>query len=385
MPPAAGSSRRFSSGRSAFSTSPRSASRFRCSTRTWNIRSDMYRVVAGGEAAPEGVGRVFPLCFNELKGLLAIPLIAPTQGALRTELLNMDTVIELDSLQTLDSLPQSGIVQIEAERLQYTAQDRTNVRLTGVLHGVDGTVAPVPPDSHKVGTPVNEVLPSHVSGFFENPQIPGSGEPRFYHGGIQAVYVNKLLKTATTKPTHVITNDDTAAVFDPLSASLLHVGTVRFDMVDPVATDSPFANPEDVAALQRWTQAQDQALQEFKNQTITGTVTPFGGGKFLITTDTAPPSSGAALSATPQPKVWPLLGAVTADVEGLRDADGSITGLVNHLITNPVHVAYAIIRFGFQSKDFTFDHAGWAAAAAKLDALGYAWTLQFLPMTFSQL
>src|SRR4029453_17031595 len=191
------------------------------------------------------------------------------------------------------------------------------------------------------------------------------------HARIGGVYLNGLLKAPTEAPPHTVSVADTAAVYDPVTGAPLSVGTLRFDMTSPLAATSPFISPDSFAAQQRYTANVDAARA--KHEALMAAGMTVGG--------TATWSWWPAFNPGAQwPKLRPQLGVVEADVTGLQDdAGGTISGTPSQLLTNPAHIARLLLQEAFMQD--AFDEPSWTLAATRVAQMGYAWALQFLPMT----
>lgn len=315
----------------------------------------MRRVVDGRDASPAGIGRIFPYIFGVVRGVLAIPLRTGAQAALREGVTDTDLVFKLQDVESLRTFPDAGTASIEGEVFTWEARDFTEIALTEITRGAESTT----PVLHGVGVAIYEIIPEHVYGLFENPGA-------HLHTRVDAVYVNGILKDPDVVPTHTITMADTAAGHDPVTALPISIGTIRFDMTDPLTATSPFVSPDSLAAYKAFQERQAARyaafLKQFEGQDM-------GGGKFY-----KPPS----------PKLLPQLGLVTADITGLQDdSSGTITGIANQALTNPAHVTRLILQEGFQQSTTSFLESSWTQAALIAAGYGYRWDMEFLPMAIN--
>jgi len=330
------------------------------------------QIVDGPGVAIQAVGQVLGLPFGVLRGVKAYPLRTGAQGAI-AETADAFTPADggswtLDDLAQFDRFPDSGTYQIEGERGTWNGKNRDTLALLNLDRGTEGTFAA----AHPLGTPIYEVVDTHIYGFCVN---PGSHRIR----SVDAIYLNGIRKAASTPPTHVVNLDDQTILYDPNTDTMLSVVTVTFDMSTITAAQSEFIAPASLEAQRRYMAnlardlADFAAQREAARQAAIAQYGPITGAGAV---------GGTYWPGTPQRLVpVPQLGTVTGDLTGLQDDNvGTITGTPNSLLELPAHIVKLILREAYDQVGATFDPTSWDEAVAFQTAFGLRWAFYFAPM-----
>jgi len=99
-------------------------------------------------ADPDEIGKMLPVVYGEAK---KVPFIAVNVGSMTTTTEDLDTTETIIDVTDTSSFPDSGTLQIDNEKIDYTG--KTTTQFTGCVRGVDTTTA----SEHDTGATVAEI------------------------------------------------------------------------------------------------------------------------------------------------------------------------------------------------------------------------------------
>lgn len=316
---------------------------------------------AEGEIVPFIIGR-----YPQAPGIgVQVGLVDKLREAMTFSSPTSGEWVKLSDPDVVRRLSNAGTLQIGTERITYTRKNEGLVQVEGTTRGAQGTQA----NNHDVNEAVYQVLDLHIYIFCENPRN-GIHKTR----QLTQVYLEGRPKFFNQVPLHTVNLDDRTLV-DGHSFV-----TITFNMatIPPKTTAPPPSPPVRQVPL---------VTGRVKMPHASGTTPPrrtFAFGSSIVGAAAAgwvPLSAAISLIGAPPPPPatstiyeWPtpILGAVSADVEGLQDdIAGTLTGVALQLIRKPVHHVRVLLREAWrEDDDADYNLTSFTATLVRQDRFG---------------
>lgn len=319
---------------------------------------------AEGEVVPFIIGR-----YPQAPGIgVQVGLVDKLRQAMTFNSPTNGESVKLSDPDVVKRLPTAGTLQVGSERITYTRKNEGLIQVDGITRGAQGTQA----DNHEINTAAYQVLTLHVYILCENP-----GNHKTFQ--LTQVYLEGRPKFPNQVPLHTVTLDDRTLV-DGHSFV-----TITFDMstIPPTTTAPPPAPPRRQVPLARRPRMPHASGTTPPRPSMVFNVgnAPSGSGFSLGAAGWLPLSAAISLIGAPPPPPatttiyeWPtpILGAVSADIEGLQDdSAGTLTGVALQLIRKPMHHVRILLREAWrEDDDADYNLASFNATRARQDGFG---------------
>jgi hypothetical protein len=310
--------------------------------------------------------------------------------------------LTLSDIEIVTKLPQAGTVQIDQERISYTAKNNARRRLTGITRAAQGTAAA----EHNINSSVTQVLGLFIYIVCENPS-------NHFTEAVTQVYLAGIPKDADDPPTHTINLNDTQLVeghsFVTVTFDMSTIPPQKITPPPPIerrVRDRPVSNFLSRGSFRGGSQGFSGGFRPRpRNFASSG-----GGGGRLggfarggrrgsafnplgaaaagrsVTLEVLGHRTGGPAAGSTTIFVWPTpaLGEVQVDVTGLRDdSAGTITGTASTSLNRPMWIVRTLLREAWNERDdsqynlTTFNQTHTAQVVA-----GLIWAVSFRGESF---